>query len=284
MRRRIFAPACRAVRGTRMIDFQPVWMYYFGEAVANLDTIQHPIHLPAIAGILHNARTNLDGFLAHHQITLFPETRDAVRNLVVWIDVMLPPDQPIANRVIADSEVMNLASAINGAIITFEAECGRVFIVGLEKQRALQPKTLIEEIEDAFSPDCWNRLSNVTKREIEESGKCLAFERYTAAGFHMLRALETEVRDYIHLLPASMPSNRNLGQYITTLKDNGAAPNLIAVLDNIRSLDRNPLIHPEHWLGKDEAIGIFNTAQTAIERIIADMEKRKLLPELRSNP
>jgi len=281
---RPIAPACRQIKGTRMIDFQPAWMYYFGEAITQLDSIQHPIHLPSVANVLHDARTSLDGFLSHQQITLFPETRERVKDVVVWINVILPPDQPIANRLIEENEVLGLASAVNGAMITFEAECGRVFIVGLEKQRALQPKTLIEEIEDAFSPDCWNRLSRVTKREIEECGKCLAFERYTAAGFHMLRGLETEVRDYIHLLPIALPTNRNLGSYISILKDNGADPKLIAVLDNVRRLDRNPLIHPEHWLGKDEAIGIFNTAQTALERIVADMEKRKLLPQRKDKP
>ena len=63
--------------------------------------------------------------------------------------------------------------------------------------------------------------------------------------------------------------------------DNGADPKLIATLDNIRSLDRNPLIHPEDWLSKDDAIGVFNTAQTAFDRLVSDMEKRKLLPSLK---
>jgi hypothetical protein len=42
------------------------------------------------------------------------------------------------------------------------------------------------------------------------------------------------------------------------------------------------MMHPEDWLSKDEAIGLFNTAQTALERLISDMEKREMLPRDRA--
>jgi hypothetical protein len=45
------------------------------------------------------------------------------------------------------------------------------------------------------------------------------------------------------------------------------------VLENIRTLDRNPLMHPEIWLDIDEAIAVFTVSQTAIVRLVAGIKK-----------
>src|ERR1700730_12979689 len=131
-------------------------------------------------------------------------------------------------HILTSYEVLNINVTINRTVYTFERECAQKFIVGLEKQRALEPKTLIEEIESAISPECWKRLSLLTKREIEECGKCLAFERYTASVFHVLRGLESEVRDYVCLLLHARPLKRDWGYYIDILKANSADVKLVA--------------------------------------------------------
>ncbi len=263
-----------------MIDFNPAWIYHLAEKLTPLEEIRSDVQMSEWFRVLIEARNIIDEFLNHQQHTLFPKTCEDLAGLLEAIDAVAPPDARLIHQVhvLTSKEVLDIATAINRSVDTFERECTDKFIVGLEKQRALEPKTLIQEIESAIAPECWERLSQVTKREIEECGKCLAFERYTGAGFHMLRALEVEVRDYIWLLPVAIPTKRDLGYYIGILKDNGADQKLIATLDNIRSLDRNPLIHPEDWLDRDDAIGIFNTTQVALERLISDLGKRKLLP------
>jgi len=50
---------------------------------------------------------------------------------------------------------------------------------------------------------------------------------------------------------------------------------MVAVLDNIRSLERNPLMHPEDWLDIDDAIGIFTLCQTAVTRLVTDIKKKR---------
>jgi len=264
-----------------MIDFNPVWIYHLGESLGKLELVIQPgIPMANIYRELLMAHGAVVGILYNPQHTLFPDTRVDLAEVLKAIEVIAPPEAKLVHQMheLTSDEVTGIEYAINHARETFARECPSKFILGLEKQRALEPKTLIEEIESAISPECWKRLSRLTMREIEECGKCLAFERYTAAGFHMLRGIESEVLDYIALLSVPIPTKRDLGYYISILKDNGADAKLIATLDNIRSLDRNPLMHPKDWLDKDEAIGIFNTAQTAFERLIADMERRKLLP------
>ena len=61
--------------------------------------------------------------------------------------------------------------------------------------------------------------------DVRSAGKCIAFELGTAAGFHLLRALETVVLVYRkHVMPGNPdpnPNNRNLGQYIKDMEENG---------------------------------------------------------------
>lgn len=282
--RRPFGPICHLVKGTRMIDFNPVWIYHLGQCLGELELAlgDGDVQMAEIYREVFMARGAVEGILLNPQHNLFPDTREDLTRLRDSIDLIAPSEARLQHQmhIVTKDEAFRIKQDIIQVRETFERECARQFIVGLEKQRILEPKTLIEEIDNALAPECWKRLSLITKREIEECGKCLAFERYTASGFHVLRGLENEVLDYIWLLavPRISQSQRNLGQYIAILRANGADPNLIATLENIRSLDRNPLIHPEHWLNKDEAINIFNTAQTALDRLIRDLEKRKMLP------
>ena len=264
-----------------MIDFNPAWIYHLAEDVTKLEIAVdgQKATLYSCLKELMNARAAIDHFLHHREHTLFPDTCDDLTEALTAIDAIVPPEIN-GDRPLLFDEVVQLQIAINRTVDTFERECGHKYIVGLEKQRALEPNTLIEEIESAIATECWKRLSPVTKREIEECGKCLAFERYTASGFHVLRALEAEIRAYVCLLLRTRPAKRDLGYYIDTLKANCADAKLIAALDNIRNLDRNPLMHPEDWLDRDDAIGIFNIAQVAFERLISEMERKNLLPPL----
>ena len=210
---------CRLVRGTRMIDLDPTWIYHLAEELTKLEMIKGNTPLSHYVWDLAAARNEIRAFGMHQQHTLFPETCEDLKDVLVWIDVILPPSEMPKERILTETEVVEFQTAISSSVDTFKKECKRRFMVGLENQRALDLKTLIEEIEVAFAAKCWNRLSMITKREIEECGKCLAFERYTAAGFHVLRALESEVRDYIWLLPVATPTKRDLGHYIGILKE-----------------------------------------------------------------
>jgi hypothetical protein len=277
---RPFGNVCRLIPGTRMIDFNPAWIYRLAEGLTPLEALQANRSMGDFFRELTTARDTVDDFLNHRQHTLFPDTCEDLASLLEAIDAIAPPDAKLKHQthILTMDEVVRITATTGQAGDTLERECTKKYIIGLEKQRALDPQTLIERIEDAFAPGCWNRLSSITKKECEECGKCLALERYTAAGFHVLRGVESELRNYVALLIGARPNKRDWGFYIETLKQNGANPKLIATLDNIRSLDRNPLMHPEDWLDQDEAIAIFNTAQTALNRLISDMEAKSLLP------
>lgn len=94
-----------------------------------------------------------------------------------------------------------------------------------------------------------------------------SFERYTGAGFHCLRGVECVIRQCIVRLTGSLPVKRDWGSYIDILRRNNVDPKTLSILDNIRSLSRNPLMHPEERLDIDEAIEILNISHSATVRL-----------------
>ncbi len=158
-------------------------------------------------------------------------------------------------------------------------ECKQLYVLCLEDKRILSAYVLVERIEKAVSPKTWKYMSKLVRREIEESGKCLAVERYTASGFHILLCVESVIREYVVSATGSMPTKRDWGHYHDLLKQHGASDEVTSIVDNMRRDDRNPLMHPEKFLKMDEAVGLFYLSQTALDRLISDIEKRGFAKE-----
>jgi hypothetical protein len=124
------------------------------------------------------------------------------------------------------------------------------------------------------------RLTQACKSEIDEAGKCLVYERSTAAGFHILRSVELTIRQYLMSISGFVmpPLNRqNWGEYLDLLKKNGAARVVTDHLHNIKDNYRNPLMHPEDSLELDEAVSLFAVAQSMSEMLVTDMLSRGLV-------
>jgi hypothetical protein len=263
-----------------MIDFNPFLTYYLGRVVSEAVEIESGVQLRHYLEDIVRWKGMLRTMISHGQYRIFPDTRACVEEILRLLSALVP-DEPgvrIQNRALLIEETTSMMMAVNELTNTFQRECQRTFVAALERQRAFDTYTLVDSISTAFSVNTWKRLSARTKGEIRESGLCLAFERYTSAGFHALRAIEYEVKDYIQLLLRAVPKKRDLGYYIDILKQHSANSKLVSTLESIRSLDRNPLMHPEDWLEIDDAVAMFCLAQTALDRLVADMESKELLP------
>jgi hypothetical protein len=116
--------------------------------------------------------------------------------------------------------------------------------------------------------------------EIDEAGKCLAYERSTASGFHILRSVELAIRQYLLAIQGFVmpPLNRqNWGEYLDLLKGHGASREVTDHLYNIKDNYRNPLMHPQDTLDMDEAVSLFGVAQSMSEMLVVDMTTRGLI-------
>jgi hypothetical protein len=127
------------------------------------------------------------------------------------------------------------------------------------------------EVREHLPPQC--------PAEIDEAGKCLVFERATAAGFHILRAVELALIAYLNAIPGfTMPplNRQNWGEYIAQLKKNSADKGLVDHIQNLKDNHRNPLMHPQDTLTMPEAVSLFGVCQGSIETIISDGMTRGL--------
>jgi hypothetical protein len=258
-----------------MIELDVYYFFWLATSVQVLDRIERSKPLAYYAESLFWARKGLES-LQGDVGRAFPETARHAADLLVEINRILPPrieDTPNLSLPISEGQRERLATKGTVLFSTLKTEGKRSFVLKVEDQRCLSSHTLMEKVENCFSQESWNALGDDAKRDLGECGRCLALERYTAAGFHALRGVECAIRQYILLLTGSLPHKRDWFNYIKTLTDNGADPNLTTVLDNIRSLDRNPLMHPEHWLDVDDAVGTFTICQTAIARLAAGITK-----------
>lgn len=107
--------------------------------------------------------------------------------------------------------------------------------------------------------------------DIQEAGRSLAFERFTAAGFHVFRAVESVVRRYWAYKSggSSAPKVRSLGVYIAAMeKNNIGNSKVVAALRQLNTLHRNPLAHPEVVLTLDETTAILGASQSAISSML----------------
>lgn len=108
---------------------------------------------------------------------------------------------------------------------------------------------LLNNINSLFTPSVFDEFHDIAKIDFIEAGKCVAFERPTAAAFHILRATEANLRHYYEtMVKQNRIKSRMWGPIVQDLRNKTKTKKHIALnnhLDNIRVSFRNPTQHPE---------------------------------------
>jgi hypothetical protein len=179
--------------------------------------------------------------------------------------------------------------ALHSKTIEYAKEFETVLLADLERLIVYQPeqkgiidtRLLISHPENDLANDTLKKLSDKTVAEIRESGKCLAFDNYTASGFHILRALEIVLYDYyVAICKPSNPNDmlsENWGVYLNPLyeltknenntldkDDKLHVKKVYALLQQIKNQDRNLIMHPETVLDNNDALTLFGIAKNTI--------------------
>ena len=173
-----------------------------------------------------------------------------------------------------------IQNAIRQFEVVLDEELNAAPIFCLESVGNLSTDRLLHGGHKGYSADALSILEQRCKDEIDESGKCLAYERATASGFHILRAVEITIRQYLLRIPNFVmpPLNRqNWGEYIKLLRDNNATKVVTDALQNIKDNYRNPLMHPSDTLQLTEAVSLFSVCQGMIEMLVGNMRTRGLV-------
>jgi hypothetical protein len=176
--------------------------------------------------------------------------------------------------------ILSDMNSVETALVTELAMSDAYYVLEKEPYSTL---ALITKGEALFPPSLHQKVPEAIF-DMQEAGKCLAFEVPTAAAFHIHRATETVLRRYWNVVAASQakPKQRNIGVYLNAMKRLKCGDEkVIAALSQMKDLHRNPIIHPDESLDMQEAIalvGIANSVVAAMLKEIPDAEPGQ--PEL----
>jgi len=142
-------------------------------------------------------------------------------------------------------------------------------------QKRLGLENLMSDVSNLFGSGVFTQLPKLCQDDFMEAGKCLGFERYTAAAFHILRATEEMLLVYYkHRIKKKRVKLLMWYNMTNHLKGKRKVPDsLIAVLDSIREDFRNPTVHPEKKYSEDEVQNLFTHCVDVINRITKELKK-----------
>ncbi len=145
------------------------------------------------------------------------------------------------------------------------------------KKGAFSTKDLVENAHHQIPKPSRDGVPQITRDDFDQAGKCLAFDVYTAAAFHLLRGTEAVLREYYSLVvpgpKQADPKMRNWGTYIRLLKQHGGSPTIIAVVDHLRDAYRNPVLHPEETFNEERLLALFGLCVSAIILIQTEISR-----------
>ncbi|MCH9050548.1 MAG: hypothetical protein IIA72_05635 [Proteobacteria bacterium] len=107
---------------------------------------------------------------------------------------------------------------------------------------------LLDDTPSLLAPGVHSKLPEIAQFDLAEAGKCIAFERPTAAAFHILRGTEAVLVAFYEAIVRQKRVKRMWGPMVSDLKKRRKAKPyevLLNNLDNIRLSFRNPTQHPE---------------------------------------
>lgn len=167
------------------------------------------------------------------------------------------------------------------------AECRDLEVYSVDQVSIYKTSNLVASASSRISSDLYNEIPNASLAEFDEAGKCLAFRLPTACGFHALRGLELMMSEYLAKFTTDA-NPKSWFDYIKELKkisDDAAAtnkpsPKVIAMLDRMRVLDRNPLMHPQDRLDTAGADMLFNLSAITVSEMARDLGMKEPQGEL----
>jgi uncharacterized protein YktA (UPF0223 family) len=222
--------------------------------------------------------------LANDEVIPMTICKPVARRIVAAIDHIFPskPEEHPKVDLEKEATASDLYYVIEGAKefeTIFSAELQNMATYFVSKKAIYDTNELIQRADHLFSFPIRTRLSAQVRLDLTECGKCLAFDLATASEFHIARAVEGVLLDYLQeVAPAELKklndSDRNLGRYIKIVKEKSGEQKIVSAFEQFKDLHRNPLMHPEAVLEVDDALTLLGIAQSAITAMVLDTIKR----------
>jgi hypothetical protein len=213
---------------------------------------------------------NLRGFLSDLEELGLAVTSRAARDLRRFTKEL----EESSDDHLSDAQATRLTDMMDTIRPTLEAEA-RGFVEYIVSERRFRSDYLIKRPSALFASGVYDKLPKLAQLDFAEAGKCLAFERPTAAAFHMLRGTESTLRNYYCEKVRRKRSVLMWGPMIESMR---SMPRrfpevLLNHLDHIRTSFRNPTAHPEKIYDIDEAQDLLSICIDVCNRMVQGASK-----------
>lgn len=257
------------------------WFLQLGVELQALQSTHTADRFADVRYALVRARARLDVLDDNQRTHLqLRASRAAIRNLASAIDAMLSAPE---NE--WDNAKWNIWHRSNELSTLLDAELAVQNCYLVWPKRAYDVEILAEDGLKLLSHPVRDQLTELEKYDIIQAGRCLAFEVPTAALFHIFRATDSILRRWYKIVTGvePKPRMRAWGAYISNLRKANARgattadERILSVLEQVKDLHRNPVIHPEAIVALEDAISFVGIADSLISAMVNDIERRTSL-------
>ena len=243
----------RFLKQTNLIVF-----YKLGQSFEALRELSIGMALPDV--ILHvvPAHQFLVTFLLQVLDMRLPDSTSAAKRMLQVIEPFVSSPFQMG-RTLTQNELIEIINSKQAFEQDFERETHNLDVFTVTPKGIYNTRDLIECAESKFPENIRKVFPNQTILDIQQAGRCLAFEVPTACAFHVCRAAESVILKYYEALKKKPWAfrQRDWGRYIEELKKERALDAITSRLDEIRKLDRNVFIHPEKNVSLEESPFLF---------------------------
>ncbi|HYL99425.1 MAG TPA: hypothetical protein VEZ90_10760 [Blastocatellia bacterium] len=183
----------------------PRMFYELGRSLDELKRLSYATSAPEIVLALYNPNQWLSKFLAATDGEEVPlaKSREAATNLLRLVrrvnDAMLSALKKSAKESLGSDNVRCLFELLDNFEAEFAHECRELAAFIVTQKGLFSTPLLIEAAEGQFSKNQRAVMPQKTISDIQQAGRCLAFELPTACAFHVCRATEALMLEYLHL-------------------------------------------------------------------------------------
>jgi hypothetical protein len=248
------------------------YVYALAEAFDPLSGLQPNVRYGDLVYRLWNAQATLDSLMGTsvfaNSLRSCRESAGRLRDALKHVTENPNPD---LERILGPSEIIPITYAAEQFKTALLAEIGVLPSYFVTQKESFDTLSLLDRPGILFPPDIRDKVPEAVF-DISEAGKALAFELPTACGFHVFRATESVLRRYYSHVTGGKPHPkvRNIAVYINAMRQSKCGDEkVLAALDQLSKLHRNPLSHPDAALTLEEAISTVGIARSAVAAMLA---------------
>jgi hypothetical protein len=277
--------------GTKVDRINVAGFFLLGAHIHALLGLKAGTKTSDILPMLADAAEFLDMFLnvsigpkAEQSVTVAEELQKGLESLTIVSPRLAKAGLTIklGERSLNNDQVILIRKLVEQFEAVLCSEMSAKGIFYLTPKHAYSTEILLSRAEDTLSAVVRTNLTEFDIENIREAGRCLVFDRFTGAGFHVLRAAESVARRYYVLVTGRDATNKTLGKIAAELADyfkkkterqtpTGLLGLVTGPLDQLCKLYRNPISHPELIsLDEDQAIEAFEHGISAVSTIVRD--------------